>query len=158
MDLKVLKFPEPSLKKPAKSVISTGEAERKTLSRMAETMYLNKGVGLAAVQVGIDRQLAVIDVGDGLIKMINPVIIKREGSKAEEEGCLSVSGITVKVKRAKKVVVTFLNENGAVAELKADGLLARVIQHEVDHLSGKLIIDYLSPVKRLFLKKRKAVS
>lgn len=117
-------------------------------------MYLSQGVGLASLQVGIDKQLAVIDVGSGLIKMINPVIVKKLGLEAQEEGCLSCPGASVKVKRAKSVVVNFINEDGDLIELKADGLLARAVQHELDHLSGKLIIDYLGPIKRLLTKKK----
>ena len=125
---------------------------------MALSMYLSQGVGLAAVQVGIDKQLAVVDTGEGLIKMINPTIIKREGLETQEEGCLSVPGACVKVKRAKKIVVSFLNEQGEVTELRAEGLLSRAIQHEIDHLSGTVIVDYLHPLKKLLLKRRQSRS
>ena len=113
---------------------------------MAKLMYLSQGVGLAAQQVGIDKQLAVIDIGNGLIKFINPVIIKRQGIDLLEEGCLSVPGVSIKVKRAKSVTVHFLDEEGSVQQLHADGLLARALQHELDHLAGVLIIDYVNPV------------
>ena len=122
------------------------------LDEMARAMYLSQGVGLAAVQVGIDRQLAVVDTGEGLIKMVNPAIVKREGVETQEEGCLSCPDACVKVRRAKKIVVSYLNEEGVVAELKAEGLLARAIQHEIDHLCGTLIIDYLSPIKKMLFK------
>ncbi len=151
--MEIKKFPDPVLRKKASLVKTVRDGERALLKDMAETMYFNNGVGLAAVQVGIDKQLAVIDVGEGLIKLINPVVVKREGIVMEEEGCLSVPETIVKVKRAKRVIVSFLKEDGEVCQLAADGLLARAIQHEVDHLSGKLIIDYLSPFKRLFLSK-----
>lgn len=135
------------------SIGKVGNAEKEILVNMTETMYMNQGVGLAAVQIGIDKQLAVIDIGDGLIKMINPAIIKKAGRETCEEGCLSVPGVVVKVRRAKDVVVNFLNENGEAVQLKASGLLARAVQHEIDHLNGILIIDYLNPVQRIFLKK-----
>lgn len=152
MNMEIRKFPDPILRKKASIVDKVGQRELGILQDMAQTMYLNNGVGLAAVQVGIDKQLTVIDVGDGLIKLINPTIIKKEGLSVEEEGCLSVPEKTVKVKRAKMVVVSFLKEDGQIYQLSADGLLARAIQHEIDHLSGRLIIDHLNPVKRLFLK------
>jgi len=156
MDLK--KLPNKILRKKASKVTSVTAAEKKILSDMAETMYLSQGVGLAAVQVGIDKQLAVVDTGEGLIKMINPTIIKREGLETQEEGCLSVPGACVKVKRAKKIVVSFLNEQGEVTELRAEGLLSRAIQHEIDHLSGTVIVDYLHPLKKLLLKRRQSRS
>ena len=153
-NLKIKTFPDTSLRKKAEKVLRIGQAEKKILTDMAEAMYLNNGVGLAAVQVGIDKQLAVVDVGEGLIKMVNPVIVKREGHDTEQEGCLSVPEIVVKVRRAKKVVVNFLNENGDAQQLRSEGLLARALQHEIDHLAGKLIVDYVNPIKRLFLKKK----
>ena len=148
-DLKIKIFPEDILRKKAKKITSVTASEKKELAEMARVMYLSGGVGLAAVQVGIDKQLAVMDVGDGLIKMINPSIVKRHGKETAEEGCLSVPGTSVKVKRAKSVVVSYLNEDGDVAQLKAEGLLARAIQHEIDHLLGILIIDYINPIKKM---------
>jgi len=153
-DLRVLKFPEPILRKKAAIVESVTELEKSMLSDMASAMYLAQGVGLAAVQVGIDKQLAVIDVGGGLIKLVNPVIVKRSGLEIQEEGCLSCPGLFVKIKRAGEVVVNFMDEDGNLMELKASGLLARAVQHELDHLSGKLIIDYLSPIKGILAKKK----
>lgn len=152
--MRIVKYPDSVLKKEASKVGKVSEKERKLLADMASIMYLNQGVGLAAVQVGIGRQLAVIDIGKGLIKMINPTITRKEGSETQEEGCLSVPGVTVKVKRAKKVTVTYLDESGEVKELRADGLLARAIQHEIDHLCGRLIINYLNPLKKLLVKNR----
>ena len=153
-ELRLRSFPDPILQKKPLKVTNVGEKELKLLSEMASMMYLKHGVGLAASQVGIDLQLAVIDVGDGLINLINPVISKKSGRETMEEGCLSVPNVIVKVKRAKSVVVHFLNESGIATQLAAEGLLARAIQHEVDHLTGKLIIDYLGPIKRLLVKKR----
>lgn len=152
--LKIRTFPDKILRKKAAKIAGVGDYERAILSDMAETMYLNNGVGLAAVQVGIDKQLAVIDIGSGIIKMVNPAIIKKRGVLFEEEGCLSVPDACIKVKRAKSIAVSFLDEKGQVQQLQAEGLLARAIQHEIDHLSGLLIIDYLNPLKRIMLKTR----
>jgi peptide deformylase len=147
MDIK--RFPDPVLRRKGEDVKSIGNAEKIALADMAETMYLKGGVGLAAIQVGIRKNMVVIDIGDGLRKMVNPVISKREGSVTQEEGCLSVPEQCVNVKRSKKVVVDYLNEDGQAIRLSAEGLLARAIQHEIDHLLGKLIIDYLSPLKKI---------
>jgi peptide deformylase len=154
--LTIEKLPSHILRKRTSNVQKITQSERSILSEMAKTMYLNSGVGLAANQVGIDMQMAVVDTGEGLIKMINPVITRRSGSEVSEEGCLSVPDTQVRVKRASKITVSFLNEDGSACELKAEGLLARAIQHEVDHLSGRLIVDHLSPIKRFFLKKRRS--
>ena len=153
-ELNIIKLPAAFLRKKAARVERLSGSEAMVLSDMAKAMYLNQGVGLAANQVGIDKQLAVVDIGNGLIKLINPVIVKREGVETQEEGCLSVPGVSVKVKRAKRVVVNFLNENGTAMQLKADGLLGRALQHEIDHLSGKLIIDYLNPIKKILVRKK----
>lgn len=156
MELTIRRFPDPFLRRPAKKIDKVTEAERTILADMAETMYLKGGVGLAAVQVGIDKHMAVVDTGSGIIKMVNPAILKKDGAETEEEGCLSVPGRVVKVKRAKNIVVNFMDEKGEAVQLRAEGLLARAIQHELDHLSGILIIDYSNPLKRLFLKKKMA--
>ena len=153
-ELEIRNFPEAILRKKAARVGKITQSERSVLADMAKTMYLNQGVGLAAVQVGIDKQMAVVDIGEGLIKMINPVIVEREGVETHEEGCLSCPNVTAKVKRSKKVTVSFMNDNGDFMELKASGLLARAVQHELDHLAGKVIIDYLGPIKKLLAKKK----
>jgi len=147
MDIKI--FPNPILRKNGKAILNIGNEERRMLADMAETMYLKGGVGLAAIQVGVLKNMVVVDIGEGLMKLINPIILKKEGAEMQEEGCLSVPDKCVNVKRSKKIVVDYLNEDGRAIRLPAEGLLARVIQHEVDHLSGKLIIDYLSPLKKL---------
>lgn len=152
--LEIKKYPLPSLKAKAKRVGMITPEEKRILDDMAETMYLNQGVGLAATQVGIDKQLAVIDVGDGLVKLINPVITSRKGSAQMEEGCLSMPGIQVKIKRAKSVSVSAMNEAGNEVKFEASDLFARAIQHEIDHLAGKLIVDYLNPLKRFLLTKK----
>lgn len=150
-DLEIRKYPASILKNKAKKVEKVTDSERKILKDMAQAMYLNSGVGLAAPQIGIDRQFVVIDVGDGLVNLINPVIVKKKGCDCMEEGCLSVPGVSVKVKRAKEVSVRSLNEQGGEFSIEASGLFARAIQHEIDHLNGKLIVDYLNPIKRLLL-------
>lgn len=147
--MEVLCLPNPILRKKAQTVKSLGDEERQILADMSETMYLKGGVGLAAIQVGVIKSLIVVDIGDGLMKFINPVIIKKEGSESQDEGCLSVPDKCVSVKRAKKIVVEYLNDKGEPLKLSSEGLLARVLQHEIDHLMGKLIVDYLSPFKKL---------
>ena len=147
--MEIKRFPDPLLRRRGEVVLSIGNDERRVLADMAETMYLKGGVGLAAVQVGIQRNMVVIDIGDGLRKMVNPVISKKEGSETQEEGCLSVPEKCVNVKRSKKIAVDYMNEDGQAVRLSAEGLLARVIQHEIDHLFGKLIVDYLNPLKKI---------
>lgn len=154
MIMDIVCLPNVSLRKKALKVLKISDEEKRILDEMAETMYLKGGVGLAACQVGIDKQLVVVDIGDGLMKLVNPVIIKKEGCEALEEGCLSVPEAVIKVKRAKKITIEYLNEKGEAMTMTAKGLLARVIQHEVDHLLGKLIVDYLSPIKKLFFSNR----
>ena len=154
MVLNIVRYGEPILRKKCKPVAQISDAERKLFADMAETMYQMRGVGLAALQVGVDKQLAVFDDGKGLIKLANPKILRRKGRDTFEEGCLSVPDITVKVKRAAAVTVSGLNERGEMVTLDAQGLLARVIQHECDHLQGKLIIDYLSFPRRFLLKNK----
>ena len=150
----ILKYGELILRKKCKPVVQISDAERKLFADMAETMYQVQGVGLAAPQVGVDKQLAVFDDGRELIKLANPKILRRKGRTTSKEGCLSVPNVTVKVKRAKEVTVSGLNERGDKVTLDAQGLLARIIQHECDHLQGKLIIDYLSFFHRFLLKNK----
>ena len=115
------------------------------LNDMAETMYKANGAGLAAVQVGILKRLVVIDVGEGLIKLINPKIVSSFGEQQETEGCLSIPGIYGTVKRPEQVEVSALNEKGDSIKLKGTGLLACAFRHEIDHLDGILFIDKASP-------------
>ncbi|MCD6472886.1 peptide deformylase [Candidatus Aerophobetes bacterium] len=139
---KIRKYGDPILRKKCNIVKNIGIEEEKILKRMSETMYASQAIGLAAPQVGIDKQLIVVDVDEGLLKLINPLILLKEGEGVLEEGCLSVPGITVKVKRAKNIVVEGWNEEGKRVKVEAKGLFARAIQHEIDHLQGILIIDY----------------
>ncbi len=117
-------------------------------------MRCGGGIGLAAPQVGIDRQFVMVDVGEGLLILVNPRIVRKSGSAVMEEGCLSLPGAYVKVKRAKKVTVTGYNEFFDKIDISASDLLARALQHEIDHLRGRLILDYANVFARFRLKKK----
>lgn len=121
---------------------------RQTLNDMAETMYKANGVGLAAPQIGISLRLVVIDIGEGLIELINPMIIKSEGREKDTEGCLSIPDIYGEVERYSKVTVESLNRHGKKQCLTSEGLLARAFQHELDHLDGILFIDRAETIQR----------
>ncbi|MCK4519085.1 MAG: peptide deformylase [Candidatus Omnitrophica bacterium] len=155
---KIVTYPAPILRIKAKVVKSVSAGQREFLMNMAETMYDNKvTVGLAAEQVSLDEKLVVVDARDknGLIKLINPVIKEKKGKIVlMEEGCMSMPGISVTVPRSEKVTVEAKDERGRAIILEADGFLARVIQHEIDHLDGKLIIDYLNPAKKLLVESK----
>ena len=159
--LKILQYPDERLHKVAKKVELVNEATRKLVRNMAETMYAAPGVGLAATQVDVHEQIIVADVSETrhqLIVFINPEIIASSGEEECEEGCLSVPGIYEMVRRAEKVTVRALNEKGESFTLEAEGFLAVCVQHEVDHLRGKVFVEYLSQLKqtriRAKLKKR----
>jgi len=159
--LKILQYPDERLHKVAKKVEQVDEATRKLVRNMAETMYAAPGVGLAATQVDVHEQIIVLDISETrnqLRVFINPEIIASSGEEECEEGCLSVPGIYEKVRRAEKVTVRALNEKGEPIMLEADGFLAVCIQHEIDHLRGKVFVEYLSRLKqtriRAKLKKR----
>src|SRR5574343_1532340 len=157
--LPILRFPDPRLKKVALPVAKVDDSIRKLVSDMAETMYEAPGIGLAATQVNVHKRVVVIDVSEdksGLLALINPEIIARSGEQVCEEGCLSVPGIYDKVTRAEKVRVRGLNPNGKTFEFDADGLLAVCVQHELDHLEGKVFVEYLSPLKQNRIKTKLA--
>ncbi|MFH1855876.1 MAG: peptide deformylase [Candidatus Omnitrophota bacterium] len=161
-DLDLTIYPDKILRKQLNLVEKVTREEEETLKKMFNLMHIYKGVGLAANQAGIDKQMSVIDLSDGYgpIYIINPKITKKEGTFEMEEGCLSIPGIGVKVKRAQKVTVEALNIEGKPIRIIAEGFLARALQHEIDHLSGKLIIDYLKLPARIkvisaFQKKKK---
>ena len=145
---RIREYGEPILRKRCVRVDSVGLKEKEIFDRIARTMYEAQGLGLAACQVGIDRQLMVVRVGEELIKLANPLVMLRENESTIEEGCLSIPGVTVKVKRAMRVLVQGLNEEGRTIKIEGEGLLAHVLQHEVDHLCGVLIIDYASSQER----------
>jgi len=159
--LDILQYPDSRLNTPAQRVEKIDAATRKLIEDMAETMYAAPGVGLAATQVDVHKQIVIIDVSDDrsdLRVFVNPEITRREGVAVNQEGCLSVPGIYDNVERAESVTVTALDRNGARFTLNASGMLAACIQHEMDHLQGKFFIDYLSELKqnrvRTKLKKR----
>ena len=159
--LEILQYPDPRLNTRAQRVEKLDAATRKLIDDMAQTMYAAPGVGLAATQVDVHKQILVIDVSEDhgdLRVFVNPEITRREGVAVNQEGCLSVPGIYDNVERAESVTVTALDRNGARFTLNASGTLATCIQHEMDHLQGKIFIDYLSELKqnrvRAKLKKR----
>ncbi|MFA7668521.1 MAG: peptide deformylase [Burkholderiaceae bacterium] len=150
--LPILRYPDPRLHKVAEPVSEVDDRIRQLVRDMAETMYDAPGVGLAATQVDVHERVIVIDVseaGDDLRVLINPEIIsKSDDLQVYEEGCLSVPGIYDQVERAARIRVRALNEKGEDYEFDADGLLAVCVQHEMDHLMGKVFVEYLSPLKQ----------
>ncbi len=155
--LKIIEFPDPRLRTLAKPVKSVDDGVRKLLKDMLETMYNANGIGLAATQVNVHKRLLVLDVSDDrdqAMIFINPEILAKDGFQTYEEGCLSVPGIHAEVQRAEEIRVRAQDENGEFFELEAHNLLAVCLQHEIDHLNGKLFVDYLSPLKRQRLKKK----
>ncbi len=155
--LQILEFPDERLRTKAAPIEVVDDALRTLIGDMFETMYDAPGIGLAATQVDVHRQLLVADVSedhDEPIVLINPQIIEREGVQTCSEGCLSVPTITADITRAERIVVTGLNRNGESITIEADDLLAVCIQHEMDHLQGKLFVDYLSPLKRQMVRKK----
>ena len=148
--LPILRYPDSRLHTVAAPVARVDDQIRKLVADMAETMYEAPGIGLAATQVDVHKRIVVIDVSEdksGLMALINPEILERSGEQVCEEGCLSVPGIYEKVSRAERVKVRALNENGESFEFEADGLLAVCVQHEIDHLDGKVFVEYLSQLK-----------
>jgi peptide deformylase len=142
----IVKHPDPILREVSAPVKKITPNIHKLLDDMAETMYAANGVGLAAPQVGINKRIIVIDVGEGIIEMINPEIISMEGEQIGPEGCLSIPGLRGEVKRAMKVKVKGLDRNGNEIEVEGEELLARAFQHEIDHLNGILFIDLTSRI------------
>lgn len=136
---------DPVLRQVAKPVPTVTKAVERLLNDMAETMYDAEGVGLAAVQIGILKRLVVIDIGDGLVELINPEIIETSGSQVDAEGCLSLPGVHGDVERAQKVTVRAWNRSEEMVEYEAEDMFARCVQHELDHLNGILFTDYLKP-------------
>lgn len=149
--LPILRYPDPRLHKKAAPVLRVDETVRKLIADMAETMYEAPGIGLAATQVDEHKRVVVIDVSEDkskLLALVNPEILERSGEQICEEGCLSVPGIYDKVTRSERVRVRALDAQGAPFELEADGLLAVCIQHEIDHLDGKVFVEHLSKLKQ----------
>ena len=155
--LTILEFPDPRLRKKAAPVAAVDDQLRTLIDDMFETMYAAPGIGLAATQVDVHKRLLVADVspnGDDPHALINPVIIEKDGVQVSEEGCLSVPGYYEEVERAEHIRVRFLDRNGAEVEAEMEGLLAVCVQHEMDHLDGKLFVDYISETKRSRIRKR----
>ena len=155
--LNILEYPDPRLRKVAAAVAAVTPDIQKLVRDMAETMYDAPGVGLAATQVDVHKRVIVIDISDtraDLRVFINPEIVAAEGEAEHEEGCLSVPGYYDKVTRAAKIAVRAQNEDGRTFLLETDGLLALCVQHEMDHLLGKVFVDRLSPLKRARLAAR----
>lgn len=155
--LEVLHFPDQRLRTVAKAVAQITPEIKDIASNMLETMYQENGVGLAATQVNIHQRIAVIDTSEGRdqpMVLINPDIIDQSGEEVSEEGCLSVPDTNADVKRAEFVTLQYLDLDGKTQVIETDGLLAVCIQHELDHLKGKLFIDYLSPFKQKRIKTR----
>ncbi len=155
--LKILEYPDPRLRKKAVPVASVDDALRRLIEDMFETMYDAPGIGLAATQVDVHRRLLVADVSaekDHPYVLINPEIVAQDGLEVSEEGCLSVPGYFEEVERAERVRVRYLDRDGAAIEADFEGLLAVCVQHEIDHLDGRLFVDYLSEAKRQRIRKR----
>jgi len=155
--LKILEFPDPRLRTRAVPVEQVDDDLRRLIDDMFETMYAAPGIGLAATQVDVHRRLLVADVSaekDDPHVLINPEIIEKDGQAVSEEGCLSVPGFYEEVERAEHIRVRYLDRNGEQVEGEFEGLLGICIQHEMDHLDGKLFVDYLSEAKRQRIRKR----
>ena len=158
----IKKFPDPVLRKKTAAVGAIDDDLCRLIDDMVETMHAAPGVGLAANQVGVPLQVAVIDIGDHeeegkkrpLVVLINPEVLSLEGSVVAEEGCLSVPDFSEKVKRAARIKVRAKDRAGKTFELEADGLMAKALQHEIDHLNGILFIDRLSPIKKSIFRRR----
>lgn len=155
--LTILEFPDPRLRTKAQPVTDFGPDLARLVADMFETMYEAPGIGLAATQVNVHKQLLVLDVSDDKnqpLVFCNPRILAKDGIQTYQEGCLSVPGIFADVERANRITIEAEDAAGKVFTLEADGLLAVCIQHEMDHLAGRLFVDYLSPLKREMVRKK----
>lgn len=155
--LEILEFPDPRLRTKAQPVTDFGDALQRQIDDMLETMYAAPGIGLAATQVNIHKRLFVIDVSEENnqpLVFINPEFVAQRGVEEMEEGCLSFPGVYAKVQRANEVHIRALDRHGQAFEIDAGDLLAVCIQHEFDHIEGKLFVDYLSPLKRERIRKQ----
>jgi len=155
--LEILVYPDERLRKIAKPVENVDKRIQQLVSDMTETMYDANGIGLAATQVDVHKQVIVMDLSEERNEprvLINPKIIERDGEQIYDEGCLSVPEYYAPVKRAERIKITALDEQGEIYELEAEGLLAVCIQHEMDHLAGKVFVDYLSRLKQDRVRKK----
>lgn len=157
MILEIKKYPDKILTHKAKRVVKIDEETKKLISDMMETLYAQRGAGLAANQVGVSKRILLADDSRGngnVMVLINPKIIRKKGVEIMAEGCLSLPGVELEIKRPAKIEVEYLDRQGREKKIKAEQLLARIICHEVDHLEGKTMLDRLSLLKRLKLKRR----
>lgn len=155
--LEILEYPDPRLRTVAEPVGVVDEPIRQLAADLLETMYAAPGIGLAATQVNVHKRVLVVDISEDQnepVVLINPEIKLADGIETHEEGCLSVPGVYEEVKRAERIEIQALNLEGQVFHMEADGLLAVCIQHEMDHLEGKLFVDYLSELKRQRIRKK----
>jgi peptide deformylase len=155
--LQILTFPDPRLRLKAQPVAEVDDGVRRIIDDMFETMYAAPGIGLASTQVNVQQRIVVIDVSEDKsqpLVLINPEVLEKRGMEEMEEGCLSFPDVYAKVERANEIRVRALDRNGEAFELDTGGLLAVCIQHELDHLDGKLFVDYLSPMKRERIRKK----
>ncbi|ACV63127.1 peptide deformylase [Desulfofarcimen acetoxidans DSM 771] len=146
----IVEVGDPVLRQKANPVKNINSSIHKLLKNMADTMYDAKGVGLAAPQIGISKRVVVVDIGEGLLELINPRIIKASGQETDTEGCLSIPGTLGQVPRASKIQVQALNRNGEQVEYHVKGFMARAVQHELDHLDGILFIDKAESLRKQF--------
>lgn len=154
---KILHYPDPRLRRKALPVDTVDDEIRTLIDDMAETMYQAPGIGLAAPQIDVSKRVLIIDISEArndLRVFVNPELLAQEGEQTMEEGCLSVPGVYDEVTRAEKVTVRALGRDGKPFELEVDGLLATCVQHEIDHLDGKLFVDYLSRLKQQRVRKK----
>ncbi len=147
-------YPDAVLRENAEKVTNIDGNVNNLIAAMQEIMYRNDGIGLAAPQVGYLQRIIIADIGDGLLTLINPVILQVNGKERREEGCLSLPNIHVSVSRTTEILVHGWNVEGKEVELELIGLMARVVQHEIDHLNGRLIIDYANTIERLKMKEQ----
>lgn len=150
-------YPDSILRAIAHPIKDMDDDSIRLLDTMAEIMHTHEGIGLAAPQVGVTRRIIVADIGEGLVAFANPEIVEKEGNDRLFEGCLSLPGIEVDIARSQVILVRGIDRKGVQIEQEYTGLMARVIQHEVDHLNGVLIIDYASPIEKIALHKKMRV-
>lgn len=153
----ILHYPDPRLRRKALPVDTVDDGIRTIIDDMAETMYQAPGIGLAAPQIDVSKRILVLDISEArneLRVFVNPELLAQEGEQTMEEGCLSVPGVYDEVTRAERITVRALGHDGKAFELEAEGLLATCVQHEIDHLDGKLFVDYLSRLKQQRVRKK----
>ncbi|MEA3293315.1 MAG: peptide deformylase [Patescibacteria group bacterium] len=154
MVLEVKKYPDPILRKKCRKVEDINKETKNLIRDMLETMYANNGVGLSACQVGVLKNISVVDVGSGPMVFVNPKILQRQGKEISKEGCLSIPGVFLNINRAKEIEVEAVNQNREKFKIQAKGLLSYCLQHEIDHLNGILILDRIGLLKGMALKKK----